>query len=164
MRKLSAISAVVALTLSSAASAGWLTSTQDDIFSGGQKAMLIGEMDPFHALVFDCDSERLGMALIEKSKWQEGMERASYQLLVKVGQGTIHDFAAKGSQRNEEYVQIATSEREPLLLLLDEIRNAKGRIQVGLQNTDTDSKWSGIASSAGSTRETDRFLQACKLE
>ncbi|AOE86997.1 hypothetical protein [Pseudomonas sp. TCU-HL1] len=164
MPKLSVISAVVALTFSSLASAGWMTTTQDDIFSGGQKAMLIGEVDPFHALVFDCDSERLALSLIEKSKWQEGMELASYRLLVKVDQGAIYDFAAKGSQRNEQYVQSSTADRDKILGLLKEIRDAQAQIQIGLQITETGSKWSGTSSVAGSTREADRFLQACNLK
>lgn len=164
MRKLSAISAVVALTFSSLASAGWLTTTQDDIFSGGQKAMLIGEVDAFHALVFDCDSERLSAALIEQSKWHEGMELASYKLLVKVDQGEIYDFPGKGSQRNEKYTEVATNDKEQILKLLNEIRDAKSKIQIGMQIVETNGKWSGIASPAGSTRETDRFLQACKLK
>jgi len=164
MHKLSMISAVVALTFSSFASAGWMTKTEDDIFSGGQKAMLIGEVDPFHALVFDCDSENLAFSLIEKSKWQEGMELVSHRLLVKVDEEGIHDFAAKGSQRNEHYVQISTADRDKILGLLKEIRDAQNQIQIGIQIKELGGKWSGTASVAGSTRETDRFLQACKLK
>lgn len=164
MPKLRLISAVVGLTLSSLASAGWMTTTEDDIFSGGQKAMLLGDVDPFHALVFDCDSERLALSLIEKSKWKEGMGLANYRLLVKVDQGEIYDFAAKGSQRNEEFIQVATADRDKILGLLKEIRDAQTQIQIGLQIKETSSKWSGISSVAGSTREADRFLQACNLK
>jgi hypothetical protein len=141
-----------------------MTSAEDDIFSGGQKATLIGHVDPFHALVFDCDSERLTLSLIEKSKWQKGMELANYRLLVKVDQGAIHDFAAKGSQRNEQYSQVATADRDKILGLLREIRDAQAQIQIGMQIKETGSKWSGTSSVAGSTREADRFLQACNLK
>lgn len=164
MPKLRLISAVFGLTLSSLASAGWITTTEDDIFSGGQTARLIGDLDPFHALVFDCDSEKLALSLIEKSKWKEGMDLPNYRLLVKVDKGEIYDFAAKGSQRNEEFMQVATAERDKILGLLKEIRDAQTQIQIGLQIKETGSKWSGTSSVAGSTRETDRFLQACNLK
>jgi len=164
MPKLSFVAAVIGLTFSSLACAGWMTTTKDDIFSGGQTAMLIGEIDAYHALIFDCDSENLTLSLIEQSKWKEGMGRGNWRLLVKVDQSQIRDFAAQSSQRNEKYIQVATSDRDSILELLKEIRDANTNIQIGMQVKEADFKWSGTASPSGSTRETDRFLQACKLK
>lgn len=164
MLKPSFVAAVVAMTFSSLACAGWMTTTKDDIFSGGQTAMLIGEIDAYHALIFDCDSQNLTLSLIEQSKWKDGMDRGDWRLLVKVDQSQIRDFAAQSSQRNEKYIQVATSDRDSILELLKEIREANTNIQIGMQVKEVDFKWSGTASPSGSTRETDRFLQACKLK
>lgn len=164
MIRKSLISVVLGLAVTSAANADWMTSVEDDIFSGGQKAMLMGNIDPYHALIFDCDSNGLSMNLLEKAKWESGMARASYRLLVRVDQGEVYDFAAKGSQRNDLFTQTSVLDKDEVLKLLGEIRDAQQQVQVGLQIKEIGAKWSGIASAAGSTRETDRFLNACNLQ
>src|SRR3990167_10085170 len=157
------ISLALGLAVSSAANAEWVTNAQDDIFSGGQKAMLIGAIDPYHTLVFDCDSNGLFMSLLEKGKWEKGMELASYRLLVKVDRGEVYDFAARGSQRNDLYTQASVSDKTEILKLLGEIRDAQQQVQIGMQIKEFGAEWSGTASVAGSTREANRFLNACKL-
>lgn len=157
------ISVVLGLVVASAANADWMTHVEDDIFSGGQKAMLVGTIDPYHALIFDCVSDGLSMHFLEKTKWESGMAQASFRLLVKVDQGEVYDFAAKGSQRNDVFIQASVSDKDRVLKLLGEIRDAQQQIQLGLRVKEIDAKWSGIASVAGSTRETDRFLKACNL-
>lgn len=157
------LAVIAGVTLSTFASAGWLAAIQDDIFSGGKKAMLAGEVDNFHALIFDCTADSLALSIIEKSKWQDGMERITYRLLVKVDQGEVHDFAGVSSQRNDEYIQIATQDRDGILKLLGQVRDAQSQIQIGLKANEIDSKWSGIASVVGSTLQAERFMQACNL-
>lgn len=158
------IAVILGLAITSAANADWMTSAEDDIFSGGQKAMLMGSIDPYHMLIFDCDSTGLSMSLLEKGKWESGMELASYRLLVRVDQNEVYDFSAKGAQRNEQYTQAYVADRTKILKLLGDIRDAQQQIQIGLEIKEIGAKWSGIASAGGSTRETDRFLNACNLQ
>jgi hypothetical protein len=161
---IAAMVALLGITISSAASADWSTSTQDDIFSGGKKAMLFGNISPSQAVAFDCDSDGLSLALLQEEKWPEGMTSSTWKLLVKVDQGEIHRFTAESSKRNNDYSQYITHEKEEILKVLSDLREAKSVVQLGLQSEAFNSKWSGTASVGGSTRETDKFIQACKLK
>lgn len=156
--------ALIGMAVSSAASADWYTKTQDDIFSGGKKAVLLGSINPGQAVAFDCDSEHLSFAFLQKEEWAKGRTSSTWKLLVKVDNGEVHRFTSESEKRNDEYVQYATEEKEEIMKLLIELRNAKLVIQLGIQSEEFDSKWSTTVSPAGSTRETDKFLQACQLK
>lgn len=152
------------LVVSSFANADWITTTQDDIFSGGKTAMMLGYISPFQSVAVDCNSEGLSLALLQKEKWQEGRPSSAWNLLVKVDGGEVHRFTANSAQRNTEYVQYVTFEKEEILKVLADLRNAKSQILLGLQSDEFNAKWSGTAPVSGSTRETDKFMQACKLK
>ena len=164
MRLRTAVLTLTTLIFATQASAQWMAKVEDDIFSGGKKAVLIGEVDNFHAFVFDCDAERLTFALIGKNAKGDNAARAAASLIVKVDQGQIQRFAATTSQRNDTHWQALTSDREQILNILTQIRDAESGVQIGVQVPDIDFKWSGVASTAGSTKETDRFVAACKLK
>jgi hypothetical protein len=156
--------ALLGITISSAASADWYTTTQDDIFSGGKKAMMLGSINASQSIAFDCDSENLSLALLQKEKWQEGRNSSAFNLLIKVDKGEIHRFTADSAQRNNDYVQYITLEKDEILKVLADLREAKSVVQLGLQSDQFDSKWSGTVSVSGSTRETDKFIKACQLK
>ena len=155
MRLRTAVLTLTTLIFATQASAQWMAKVEDDIFSGGKKAMLIGEVDNFHAFVFDCDAE---------SAKGDSAAKVAASLIVKVDQGQIQRFVATTSQRNDTHWQALTSDREQILNILTQIRDAESGIQIGVQVPDIDFKWSGVASPAGSTKETDRFVAACKLK
>ena len=152
------ISKVVALLVtflfSSFASADWVATVEDDIFTGKKKATLAGMITVNHMLAFDCAPQLLTLSLLERARHLEGEDfsRADLHLVVKVDQGKIHEFEARAGRRNESYIQMGTVEREKILDLLKEVRNAQSRIQVGLHERLSDSKWSATASVRGSTR------------
>jgi len=156
--------ALLGLAMSSQTFAQWSTTTQDDIFSGGQKAMMLGDITPAQAVAFDCDSENLTLALLQKEKWSDTRTSTSWNLLMKVDKGEIHRFKAVSLKRNDAYIQYVTNEKDEILKLLGDLRDAKTAILLGLQSDEFNSKWSGTVSATGSTRETDKFLQACKLK
>ena len=156
--------ATIGLSISVTASAEWYTTTQDDIFSGGKKAMMSGDISPALSVAFDCDSESLSLALLQKEKWPEGQDTSAWNLLIKVDKGEIHRFTAQSAKRNSDYTQYVTFEKNEILRVLTELRDAKSVVLLGLQSEELDSKWSGTISVGGSTRETEKFLQACKLK
>ena len=145
-------------------SAEWTSKVEDDIFSGGKKAILVGQIDSFRALVFNCDSDSVEFAYVGQSKKGDAAAAAyGATIIVKVDQSEIERFNATSSQRNDTHWQVVSTEKEQILKLLNQIRDAHNSIQVGVQVPDVNFKVSGVASTAGSTRETDRFTTACKL-
>lgn len=165
MRLLPLATTLIGMTIATAASAGWYVDTKDDIFSGGKSAFLAGDIDTYHSLIFDCDSDHLTMAIVQKIA-KNDLETGSFRILIKTGQEAIHEFQGELSQRNEKYSQIATTDadKDALLNILKGIRAAKSKIQVGVQLKDSDFKWSGVVSSAGATKDADTFMSACKLK
>lgn len=161
-----AVVLVATLGFSSFVSAEWVAIVEDDIFSGKKKAMLGGKISISHMLVFDCDPQQLTFSVLQRDRHMESEDysHSDLRIVVKVDQGKIHEFEGRASRRNENYVQTSTAEREKILDLLKEVRVAQSKIQIGLHQRMTDSRWSGTASVRGSTRETARFLRACELE
>ena len=156
--------ALVGMSISLVASADWYTTTQDDIFSGGKKAMMLGNINVGQAVAFDCDADRLSLAFLQKEEWPAGRTSSTWKLLIKVDKGEIHHFTAESAKRNDVYAQYVTNEKDEIMKLLAELRDAKSVIQLGIQSEEFDSKWSATVSPSGSTRETDKFLKACKLK
>src|SRR5690606_7218438 len=160
------VALVTTLAFSSLVSAEWSATIEDDIFTGKKKASLIGRISLNQMLVFDCDSQDLTFSFLERSRRveSEDFSRPIVRLIAKVDHGKIHEFDASAGRRNENYVAMTVVDRGGILDLLKEIRNAQSKIQLGLHERLTDSRWSGTASVRGSTRETTRFLKACELE
>jgi hypothetical protein len=162
--RIAAAVGALGLVVSTLASAGWSTTVQDDIFSGGKTAMLIGYISPYQSVVVDCNSEGLSLALLQQEKPQEGRGTSSWNLLVKVDGGDVHRFTAVSGRRNDKFSQYATADQDEIMKVLQDLRNAKSQVLFGLQSEEYNAKWSGTAPVDGSTRETDRFMQACKLK
>jgi hypothetical protein len=163
MDKVRAAVAMMGLVLSGAVNADWYASIEDDIFSGGKKGVLVGEIGTSHALAFDCGENKLTAALIEEGKEENAGPRMDGELLVKVDQNPPVKMTATYGQRNPTFRQIISYDSDSALTVLKQIQAAQSQILVGVTFPATGSKWSATASVSGSTRETNRFLEACKL-
>ncbi|WP_226503503.1 hypothetical protein [Pseudomonas sp. MWU16-30317] len=158
-----ACASLVALGLSTSVFAQWSTTIEDDIFSGGKKGMMLADIGARQAIAFDCDADNLTVSFITEGKWPADGRSTGWDLLIKVDQGKIHKFLAVSGQRNSDHLQYLASDKAEILAVVKEIKDAKSQILLGLQSKEYDSKWSGTVDTAGSTREANRFLTACKL-
>lgn len=161
---MAAVAGMLGLAVSTLANAGWSTTVQDDIFSGGKSAMMVGTISAYQSVVLDCNSEGVTLALIQQEKWQEGHDNSTWSLLVKVDDGDVHRFTAASGRRNDKFSQYGTAEQDEILKVLNDLRNAKSQVLLGLQSDVYNAKWSGTAPVNGSTSAADRFMQACKLK
>lgn len=163
MNKTKAVVAAIGLVVAASANAEWYASIEDDIFSGGKKAIVLGDVGPGHSLAFDCAEGELTAALLEEGAWSETDSPLSAVLLIKVDDNAPIQFDARYGERNAKYKQIISLDRDTTLKALKEIQAAQHKILVGVKFVAIDSKWSGTAPVTGSTREVGRFLEACKL-
>lgn len=164
MRLCSIALSLCAMILTPPVSAQWATHVEDDVFSGGKQARLGGDIDGGHGLIFDCDADSLSLSWIERSSEDSKVTPSDFTLVVKVDQSDVYRFTAISSVRNEKFWQVTTTDRDNILKLLTELKNAQSKILVGIQHVGYEGKWAGTASPAGSTRETERFIQACGLK
>lgn len=150
------------LVYASIANAEWITTTEDDVFSDGKSAMMLGGLDPYSALVFDCNSSGTSLSFIQISQWNKNMEGAESRVLVKVDSNNKYEFIGRLYQRNDKYIGVRVEDPN-LVKLLAEIKEAKSKVIIGLANKSNDQKWNGAASAYGSTKATQQFIDACKI-
>jgi len=153
---------MMGLAAATSANAEWYATIEDDIFSGGKKGLLLGEVGPNYSIAFDCEEGSLTSALIEKGS-DDGKTTFEAELVFKVDQNPAIKMSALYGRRNPSYLQVISSDADLSLKVLKQLQAAREKILVGVAFPEIDSKWSSTASVAGSTRETTRFLEACKL-
>lgn len=146
-----------------ASQAGWETIVRDDVLSDSKTALMLGEVDGNHSLVFDCDSDGLELSLLEGGEWQQHLSAVPAKLVIKVDQQEKHNFEASFYQRNEKNIGIK-AEGGDLNKLLSELKTAKSKVLIGMVIPAADSKWTGEASAVGSTGAVGKFADACNIK
>lgn len=152
--------------VSFSASARWVTSSDDDVFSGGQKATMFVSLNEYNseqAFVFDCTKDDLSFSYIEKSP-NLGKVKIPVKMIVKIDSGAIINIDGETSQRNSEYSEITASDRESILKIMQEARKATSKMIVGLSVPEIDVKQSYSANVAGSKKAIDKFMAACEIK
>lgn len=163
--KLFALVAFVGVLVAGHAQAGWYTTIEDEIFSGGKKAMLIGEISPDAFVVADCVSgERLSFGYAEIGEWKEGYSTLTARILIKVDGGQVHELVGAASERNSTYFQFVATEADMITPVLKDIGGAKKPILVGIEVAGSDNKHSATIHPSGSTKAIKQFMEACGLK
>jgi hypothetical protein len=156
--------AVAIAAVPAAAQASWATTVEDDIFSGGKKAMMLGMVSSGSFVVADCESGGdLSLGYAEKGDWADGLQNLNFRLLVKIDGEAVREFDGKARQRNEQAWQVTADKPDEVLAAIRAIGGAQKQVLIGVQEPVTGTKFSGTARSAGSTRAVKQFLEACGL-
>lgn len=166
MRKFGILLPIFIVFVSFSASARWVTSSDDDVFSGGQKATMFVSLNEYNseqAFVFDCTKDDLSFSYIEKSP-NLGKVKILVKMIVKIDSGAIINIDGETSQRNSEYSEITASDRESILKIMQEASKATSKMIVGLSVPEIDVKQSYSANVAGSKKAIDKFMAACEIK
>ena len=165
MKTCPAIIAMFFFMLPAFTHAEWITKTVDDNFSNAKKATMIATINAYDAdqiFLFDCTKETLSFAYIEKSI-DLGRATLPVDMVVKID--SDESLAMKGVTgfRNDDFSQIMTDEREPILNMLKEAEQARAKISVGLSISELDVKQTYSADMAGAAKAIEEFSSACGL-
>lgn len=139
----------------------------EDIFTGENKAVLLGLVSQDMGVAFDCRGEYLMFSWLQRTRGPDidnTLRNADTRLVAKVDQGKVYEFNAIFAIRNSSTIELIALGSEKTLELLREVRDARDRIQVGLHDRTNDTKWSATVSVQEVTREATRFMNACRLE
>ncbi|WP_196010546.1 hypothetical protein [Citrobacter amalonaticus] len=159
------IAFVSAALISPIAHAQWVTNTEDDLFSGGKKAMMIGEVSSANgAIIFDCTKDKLTAAYVEMDKTSESTAEIPMDLIMKVDGNSAVKLNATLSRRNVQTVEIATEDADQLKTLLKQLKDAKSKALIGAQTKDGGNQVSFTANVSGSTTAVNSFVAACEIE
>lgn len=164
MKSLRSIAFLASMTFITTANANWLVKVEDDVINDAKSAILIGNVDDAHSLVFDCDSNSLAMVFLEEGKWKEGMRGRQGKLVVKVDKNEKKTFLVELYQRNDKFLGLKTTDEASIRPLLSQIRNATNRVLVGFYFEDTGSKWTGEADVYSSSKTVEKFTSACGIK
>ncbi|EAB4767262.1 hypothetical protein [Escherichia coli] len=165
MRKALKMVLITTAIISPIAQAQWLTQTEDDLFSDGKKAAMIGETSSDNsAIIFNCTKNTLTAAYVEMDKTHESTAKMPMELVMKVDGNNALKFNATLSRRNVQALEIATNDAEQLKILLKQLKEAKSQVLVGAQTEDGGSKFSLSANVSGSTSAVNKFVAACEIK
>lgn len=153
--------AMTALIISCNAQADWASQVDDDLFSGGKQAMLLGTIADMNGVTFDCTRDTLSMAYIEKGSFNAG-GAVPVTIIVKVDGNEPVKFEGSFTKRNEEYIQASTSEGE-IKKVLSQLKQAKSKMLIGLNIKSVNKKRSFSADATGSTKAVTEFAKACEI-
>lgn len=158
------ISLIAASLLSPIAHAQWITNTEDDLFSGGKKAMMLGSLtSSTGAIIFDCTKEKLTAAYVEEDKSSDEVPNLPMDLIIKVDENAATKLDASLSRRNAQSVQIKSDDSEKITQLLKQLQDAKSKVLVGMQTKDGGNQSSFSANVSGSTAAVNNFTKACEI-
>lgn len=164
MNKLIKYTLLSAVLFTSFAHAQWLTQVDDDLFTGGKKATLVGDLQGADtALIFDCTKQKLTIAYAERYGEQEAVSAAPFNLIVKVDAGDAHKMDAQSKRRNSKYLEVSSDDREQIGAILKSLLQAKSKVLVGLETKDGGNQFSASGGVSGSTKATDQFIKACEI-
>lgn len=148
----------------SIAHADWLTKVEDDIFSDGKKATMLGAISVGSSLIADCTTGGpVSLAYAETGEWQDGLELLKFRLLVKIDSSPVREFVGTAGQRNEKTWQVEAASGDDVLAAIKAMADSKKQVLVGLQEPITNIKYSGTVTARGSSRAVKQFLEACGL-
>lgn len=167
MRLLHLVKFLIASTIvfSHLSYAGWTTSIDDDLFSGGQKAVMHGTLNsPSIGLIFDCTKSDLSIAYVEQDTTSSDTGSFPVDLIIKVDGNSILKLDAALSRRNSQYLQIKSDNTDQINSILKQLQSAKSKVLVGVQTKDGGNQSSFSGSVSGSTVAVNRFVKACEIK
>lgn len=158
------IGIIAASLMVSTAHARWVTNTEDDLFSGGKQAMMIGEVsNPNSAIIFDCTKQKLSVAFVEMDKTSEVTSDIPMDLILKVDGNNAVKLDATLARRNVQSVQISANDADQIKTLLKQIKDAKSKIQIGAQTKDGGNQMSSSGNASSSTAAVNSLVSACEI-
>ena len=144
------------------ANAEWFTKAEDDIFSGGKQAMLLGSISEMSGIAFDCTKDSLELSYIEKGSFKADGP-VPVTIIVKIDSNEPVKFQGDFSRRNDEFIQASTTQ-DGIKEVLSQLKLAKSKMLIGLSFDAVNKKMSFSADVAGSTKAVNDFTSACELK
>lgn len=145
--------------------AEWATTTSDDIFIQGKRAILLGRLsDAKTLLIFDCTSKMPPTSMGLKWRNPTRLTEIGTDLLVKIDSHAPMKFKGEFQPRNDSMVEIEVNDRSAVTELLKELKEAKSKIQVGYAVPQNDFRTSFLDDIFSPIAVTNTFIKACYIQ
>ncbi|WP_368749995.1 hypothetical protein [Klebsiella aerogenes] len=165
-KKIIAVAVLTMTTYIPFTQAYWKANVENDIFSNGKNAELIGDItNKNQSIIFDCTENELFVSQVEEDSTTAIKEKNDYQTLIKIGENVPVTFNTTLSRRNPESIQLRSGEEGKIKLVLKQLltQTSGQDFLIG----DIDGRGNHISSGSGSTsfskKSVTRFISACKI-
>ena len=147
------------------AHADWATRVDDDVFTGGHKAMMLGLLGSTNnVLIFDCSRSVLDIAYVEQDSSTQDIDGLPVDLVVKIDSAPIVKFDAILSRRNSTTIQAKSEDAASITSVLKALQTAKSKVIVGIQSKAGTNQQSLTGNIYGSTASVNDFTKACEIK
>lgn len=167
LKRTAVVIALLSTTYLPVAQASWKTVVENDIFSGGQKAELIGEISGENqSVTFDCSKDNLTISQVEADRDTAVAKKSTFQTLIKVDDNSPVALNTTLVRRSPESIALISTEKEKIMTLLQQLQaQTSGKdFLIG----DIDSKGSHLSSGSGSVsfakKAVNKFITACNIK
>lgn len=167
LKKTVVVTALLSAVYLPVAQASWKTIVENDIFSGGKKAELIGEISNTNqSVTFDCSKDNLTVSQVEEDRNTTVAKKSAYQTLVKVDDNSPVVLNTTLVRRSPESIALVSTEKEKIMTLLQQLQ-AQTSGQDFLTG-DMDNKGNHLSSGSGSVsfakKAVNKFIAACSIK
>ncbi len=161
MKRAFCISTVLMVAMAAPAAAAWYANVDGpDVF--GQTKVLAGEGSQRESIIVQCNSkDELMLAFIERKKEFADVAPAAATLLVQVDSGEPYRLDADYRSWNDNYAGIVASDRAAILPVINAIKGAKSKVNVGAELFGN--QISASFGARGSTSAIQKVIDGCKL-
>lgn len=165
-RKFSVIPAFLLMTYLPFAHATWKTNIENDIFTGGKSAELVGDINNKNqSLIFDCAAGQLSVSQVEQNSSTVVKGSHHYQSLIKIDDNEPLTFNATLSRRNPQSIQLESRENDKIKTLLSQLLAQQSRedFLVGVKDSKGRQLSSGAGSVSFANKSVKKFISACNI-
>lgn len=166
LRKIVLIS-LFSFTYLPVAQASWKTVVENDIFSAGKKAELIGEIsNENQSVVFDCSEGKLAISQVEADRNTVVTGKGRYQTLIKIDDNQPVALNTTLIRRSPESIALTSTEKEKIMTLLRQLQAQTSRqdFLIGVMDSKGNQLSSGSGSVSFAKKSVTKFIKACKIE
>ncbi|WP_338804424.1 hypothetical protein WDV76_02835 [Xenorhabdus griffiniae] len=157
------ISFVFLLMFSGIANAMWVTQSNENIFNE-KKSLMLGQLSGSSSVVaFDCEDGELSISYLEDDK-ETDMDGMPMELMIKIDSNPIIKFSAITERRNSNSMGITSGDKNGIIKVLSQLRNASSKFLVGVIISGTDGKISRSGNVNGSTKAVNKFISDCGIK
>ncbi|MDA8477401.1 hypothetical protein NNO04_01570 [Citrobacter sp. Awk 4] len=149
------------------AQASWKTVVENDIFSSGKKAELIGEIsNENQSVVFDCSEGKLAISQVEADRNTVVTGKGSYQTLIKIDENQPVALNTTLIRRSPESIALTSTEKDKIMTLLRQVQaqNSRQDFLIGVMDSKGNQLSSGSGSVSFAKKSVNKFIKACKIE
>lgn len=127
--------------------------------------MLLGVLSSVgHNVVFDCSENKLMFSFLEEDNNSMLDTPIPVDLFVKIDDNEIAKLNALMMRRNSKFMSAESSDEDNIIKLLKQLRSAKKKIIVGIQDKDGENRQSYSGDVVNSTNAVSNFVKACNIK